>query len=263
MIENAHTNALLICDVRKKIEALPDSLQRAWKNEPEALQIPVVAPGRDLLVLDKGKRSSTKKGFSSAEGQARLLHDLANIELQAMELCYRSYIEYPQAPQEFREQMADLALAESKHLELCLNQLELLGFKWGDWPVYLSLWKAVSVEDSLLDRLLIVHRYLEASGLDAGVSLLKKLAQAKAPGLEKVVRKITEEEVGHVAFGSYWYQKICKQQKLDPDQDFKNRMLNLSAQLPKRFEVIDFEIRKKAGFTDLEIQAAREIQSRF
>lgn len=262
MPENLLSNALFICDVREKIRALPDSIERAWKKDPQALAIPSVAPGRDLLVLARGRRGN-KKGLSTIEGQRRLLHDLANIELQAMELAFRSFIEYPEAPQEFREQMADLAISESKHLELCLDQLEKLNYQWGQWPVYLSLWNAVSVEDSLLDRLLIVHRYLEASGLDAGVSLLKRLAQSQAPMLEKAVKKITEEEVGHVEFGSVWYQKFCREQKLDPDQDFKTRMHSLALKLPKRFEVIDYQIRKKAGFTDSEIQTAIEIRDQY
>jgi uncharacterized ferritin-like protein (DUF455 family) len=262
MSEKVQENALFIAPIREKIRMLPFNIEMAWKNQPQALQIPSVAPGRDLLVLAKGRRGE-KKGLSSREGQARLLHDLANIELQAMELAYRSFVEYPEAPQEFREQMAELALSESKHLELCLDQLELLGFKWGDWPVYLSLWNSVSIDDSLLDRLLIVHRYLEASGLDAGVSLLKKLAQAHAPHIERVVRKITDEEIDHVAFGSRWYQQFCHEQNIDPNQDFKTRMKSLMVKLPKRFEVIDPDIRKKAGFTDLEIKTAIEIRNNY
>ncbi len=255
-------NALFISDVREKIRKLPEDIQNAWQMKGEAYLIPSVAPGRDIQVLEKGKRG-VKKGLSSLEGQARLLHDLANIELQAMELAYRSFIEFPHAPKEFREQMADLALSESKHLSLCLDELEKLNFKWGDWPVYLSLWSAVSSEDTLLDRLLIVHRYLEASGLDAGVSLLKKLAQCHAPGVEKAIKLITEEEVDHVAFGSRWYQSFCREKKVDPDHDFKIRMQSLVTRLPKRFEVIDFEIRKKAGFTSSEIQTAIDIRDQY
>ena len=260
MIENGSQNALFVSAVREKIRALPSNIEAAWKGDASAFSIPSVAPGRDLIVLEKGRKAN-KKGFSTKEGQARLIHDLANIELQAMELAYRSFIEYPEAPKEFREQMADLAISESKHLELCLNQLETLNYKWGDWPVYLSLWSAVSKDDSLLDRLLIVHRYLEASGLDAGISLLKKLAQSQAPDIEKVVRHITEEEVDHVAFGSRWYQKFCLEQKVDPDHDFKIRMHTLLPKLPKRFEVIDSEIRKRAGFTESEIATVQDIRN--
>lgn len=253
------TNALFIAQVREKIRVLPANIQSAWRNEAAALTIPGGAPGRDLHVLDKVKRGD-RIGLSKPEGQARLIHDLANIELQAMELAYRSFIEYPDAPLEFREQMAELALSEAKHLELCLDQLEILKFSWGDWPAYLNLWSAVSRDDSLLDRLLIVHRYLEATGLDAGAAIARKLAQCHAPQLEKVIKRITEEEVDHVAFGSRWYQNFCKYEKLDPDQDFKIRMRSLAQKLPKRFEILDHELRKRAGFTTSEIQVVQEIQ---
>ncbi len=254
-------NCLWIPNVREKLKSLPFNIEEAWKNKNEAFQVPD-APGRDLPVLERGRRGE-RRGFSHPEGQARLLHDLASIELQAMELAYRSFVEFPNAPSEFREQMAELALSESEHLTLCLDRLEEYGFQWGHWPVYLSLWNSVSREDSLLDRLLIVHRYLEASGLDAGVSLLRKLAQSHSPALTQVVKKITEEEVDHVAFGSRWYQFFCREQRLDADHDFKQRLSVLSVQLPKRFEVIDPQVRQRAGFTEAEVKAAQELREQF
>jgi uncharacterized ferritin-like protein (DUF455 family) len=257
-----YPNLLFTQDVRAKIRSLPMDIQAAWKGEAKGLSIPIGAPGRDIAIVGKG-RKGIKHGLSTAEGQARLLHDLASIELQAMELAYRSFVEYPNAPKEFREQMAELALSEASHLELCLDQLENLGFQWGDWLVYLSLWNSVAAEDSLLDRILIVHRYLEASGLDAGVSMLKKLAQSEAPGLEKAVRVIATEEVDHVAFGSRWYKKFCADENLDPDEDFKTRLQSLSTKLPKRFEVIDPDVRTRAGFTPAEIRAAQDLREKF
>lgn len=262
MLETPQANTLFIENVRAKIKALPFDIERAWRGEASSIQIPAGAPGRDVEVKIKGGRGA-KIGFSFKEGQARLLHDLASIELQAMELAYRSFVEYPDAPPEFREQMADLALSEARHLELCLDQLDQLGFGWGSWPVYISLWRSVSAEDSLLDRILIVHRYLEASGLDAGVSMLKKLESCHAPEVRKAVKVITEEEVDHVAFGSRWFQKICLNEKLDPDQDFKERLLKIQNVLPRRFEVIDPDIRRKAGFTDIEIKAAQDLREFF
>lgn len=56
-----------------------------------ALNFPVIPeePGRDAQVL-LNKDLPPKAGLSTKEGQARLLHDLANIELQAMELGLRT-----------------------------------------------------------------------------------------------------------------------------------------------------------------------------
>ncbi len=210
-------------------------------------------PGRDLQIVLPEDMPMKKKGLSFKQGQARLLHDLANIELQAMELCLRTYFEFPEAPTEFREQLREIAFGEAKHLGLALDALESLGFNWGDWPASLSLWNAVSKEDTLLDRILIVHRYLEGSGLDAGDTLLKKLAGVLEGPAHKVIRIIVEEELGHVQFGSRWYAEICQRQKIDPQEDFPKRLTGLKYKIPKRIENVNRELRKKAGFTDLEI----------
>jgi len=208
--------------------------------------------GRDADVLPPDFLPK-KKGLSMKEGQARMLHDLASIELQAMELGLRSLVEFPEAPPQFREELYKLTLQESEHLELCLQGLEKLGYAWGAWPVHTMLWQAVASDDTLLDRILIVHRYLEGSGLDAGDTLLRRLTGVSEGPLHAAARRIVTEEVEHVLFGSEWYRRICAEQKLDPDQDFKIRFTRLQEQLPKRIEPLSIELRKRAGFSDSEL----------
>jgi uncharacterized ferritin-like protein (DUF455 family) len=209
-------------------------------------------PARDASVLHP-KLHPPKKGFSTPEGQARMLHDLANIELQAMELGVRTLVEFPDAPLEFREALKEITLQEADHLRMCLEGIEDLGFKWGDWPVHMALWRAVSAEDSILDRILIVHRYLEGSGLDAGDTLVRRLEGTNSKSIQAIVKQINFEEIAHVDFGSQWYRKICKTEKIDPNLDFFSRMDSLRTKLPKRVEPINRELRGKAGFSDEEI----------
>lgn len=253
-------NCLLIDDVREKIRLLPENIQSVWMKHK--ISIPKGIPGRDVKVGAMTGKSQRRKLTDKTE-QAKLLHALANIELQAMELAFRSFVEYPDAPVIFREQMADLALSEAEHLSLCLDQLEEMKFPWGSVPVHMNLWSAVSEEDSLMDRLVIVHRYLEACGLDSGVALHRRVSQIEAPHVEKAIKKITEDEVGHVAFGSYWYQEFCRQSRRDPDEDFKTRMHVLKFKLPRRVEALDRQLRLKAGFTESELQTVEEIRQHF
>ncbi len=219
-------------------------------------------PARDAQVLEF-KLHPPKKGFSTREGQARMLHDLASIELQAMELGLRTLVEFPEAPEAFKEELWYVTLSESQHLEMCLTEIEALGYKWGDWPVNCGLWTAVSREDSLLDRILIVHRYLEGSGLDAGDTLLRRLVAVEAPGVQKAVKIINSEEIGHVLFGSQWYIEICKREKIDPNQDFFSRMDRLRHVLPKRINPLNHELRKKAGFNTEEINYLEKLRESF
>lgn len=111
------------------------------------------------------------------------------------------------------------------------------------------------IEDSLLDRILIVHRYLEGSGLDAGDTLIRRLEGTSAKGnIQTIVKQINFEEIGHVDFGSQWYRRICEMEKIDPNTDFAKRMDDLRVRLPKRIEPLNKVLRLKAGFTEQEIE---------
>lgn len=252
--------AFNIPDVHQKIEVLRKNTELAFNNK-EKLNVPF-EPARDVAVLEF-KAHPPKKGFSSREGQARMLHDLASIELQAMELGLRTLAEFPQAPADFKEGLLNLTLSEGIHLEMCLTEIESLGFKWGDWPVNCGLWTTVTPEDSLIDRVLIVHRYLEGSGLDAGDTLLRRLAAVDAVGTRKAVKIINTEEVDHVLFGTEWYFKLCQAEGLDPNDDFEKRMNHLRGVLPKRVTPLNIELRKKAGFTENEINYLQNLRLSF
>lgn len=215
-------------------------------------------PGRDLAIVDPAELPP-KPGLSRADGQARLLHDLASIELQAMELAVRTLFEFPEAPTEFREQLAEVAIGESRHLKLCLDSLHALDFDWGHWGAHLALWNAVSARDTLLDRILIVHRYLEGSGLDAGESILRRLRGVRAPLARSTVELIVSEEVDHVEFGSRWYRTIAKQIGVDVDLDFRERMRAISIAVPRR-EQLARDLRLRAGFTMSEITVLEQLR---
>ena len=250
-----------ISDVWEKIRTIEASCNEGFKLS--SAHLAPEDPARDLDVLHP-KLHPPKKGFASPEGQARMLHDLANIELQAMELGVRTLVEFPEAPQGFKEELVAVTVSEAQHLRMCLEGIEALGFKWGDWPVHTSLWRAVDREDSLLDRILIVHRYLEGSGLDAGDTLIRRLEGSTGKHtIQKIVKQINYEEIGHVDFGSRWYREICRSEKIDPAVDFSERMDMLRLRLPKRVEPIHRELRRQAGFSDEEIKYFEDLRLDF
>lgn len=251
-------NPLLESDVNNKIQQalqirLTDFCDKKLNLENQNIWKVPLLPSRDIAILPP-QLHPNKKGLSSREGQARLMHDLASIELQAMELGLRTLIEFPNIDPQFQEQLLNVVQQEAYHLVGCLEVIKKLGFRWGDWPIHLALWQATDVQDSLLDRILIVHRYLEGSGLDAGATLLRRLMGVADSEVIPVVKMIFTEELDHVAFGNKWYRYFCKQQGLDSEQDFMQRFEKIKTKLPKRIEIIDKELRLKSGFTQLEIQ---------
>ncbi len=252
--------AFNVSNVYDKIDVLRRNADLAL-NQKSRVIAPLI-PARDASVLEF-KAHPLKKGLSTKEGQARMLHDLASIELQAMELGLRTLAEFPEAPPKFKEELWNITLSESQHLEMCLSEIDALGFNWGDWPVNCGLWATVSAEDSLIDRVLIVHRYLEGSGLDAGDTLLKRLGGVDATGVKNAVKIINTEEVGHVLFGTEWYIKLCLAEKLNPTDDFITRMNRMRGILPKRINPINEILRKQAGFTNEEIAYLSELRESF
>ncbi|MFP5519755.1 MAG: DUF455 family protein [Bdellovibrionia bacterium] len=243
-----------------KLSHIEEEVNWSLKNSITA-EVPII-PAREIQVLEP-IRHPPKKGLSFPEGRARLLHDLASIELQAMELGLRTLVEFPLAPQGFREELAAITLSEAQHLKMCLEALDAEGFKWGDFPVHTALWGATSKDDSLLDRILIVHRYLEGSGLDAGDYFVKRLDAVDSPLMKAAVKQINDEEVGHVYFGSQWYRRICELEGVSAQDDFVPRMIQISTKVPKRVENINHEVRKRAGFTESEIYFMEKLREWF
>lgn len=252
-------NALTVTDVWEKIRLVEENGEALLNGQP--LSVPLT-PGRDVKVVPI-KSLPDKPGLASREGQARLLHDLASIELQAMELGLRTLAEYPEAPPTFREQLLEITREEATHLRLCLEAIDQLGFSWGHWPVHIGLWKAVRSSDDLLDRVLIVHRYLEGSGLDAGELILRRLSGVDNRITIQPVKVIAKDELKHVQFGSYWYRHLCKAQSLDPEVDFKKRLTDLFHRIPRRLEPIQRPLRLQAGFTEGEIETLHQLQRRW
>ena len=252
------TQVLGTRSARAKLRALPLVLERLAGGGAEV--VPDL-PGRDVEIRELSQLPP-KPGLSTKLGQARLLHDLASIELQALELCVRTLAEYAHAPAEFRERLTLVAHDEGRHLELCLNALDDLGHPWGTFPTHLGLWRAVRAGEPLLDRILIVHRYLEGSGLDASDAILRRLGGVRAPEAARAIGVIRREEVGHVRFGSEWYRRIAVAAGLDPAEDFAPRLNAIATRVPRRLEPIRRDLREQAGFTPREMDELEDLRRR-
>ncbi len=265
---------LKIETARQKIDGLPAVIEAqlgsSFPNMPKkyASSVPDL-PGRDADVLSI-KLHPKKPGLATRDGQVRLLHDLGNIELQAMELAVRTLIEFPEAPPLFREELAEIALDEARHLSLCLDGIDELGSHWGALPVHTALWEAVfefertsesevARPGDLLGRVLLVHRYMEGSGLDAGARITEKLSGVDEPYVKisrEIVGTILREEIGHVSFGSRWYRELCRQREIDSDQHFRKHYPEILWHMP-RTERPAYAYRTQAGFSEPENEIIR------
>jgi uncharacterized ferritin-like protein (DUF455 family) len=114
---------------------------------------------------------------------------------------------------------------ESKHFNLICDRLEDMGSFYGAFPAHAGMWQAAEdTAEDLMGRLAIVPMVLEARGLDVTPGMIKIFTQAKDKETVAVLDIIYAEEVGHVAYGSKWFNFLCGRENLDPKVLFHDRV---------------------------------------
>ena len=209
----------------------------------------------------KPKDLRMRKDFESDEGLATLVHSIAHIEYAAIDLALDAVYRYPQMPLAYKVDWLEVASDEIRHFQMLHTLLVELGFEHGDFPVHCGLFDAgQNTADTILDRMAIVPRYFEASGLDVGPQIIKKLANKhKIPAVAKLIamlHTIHEEEIVHVLKGDKWFKYLCTEEgKAEgSEEEVYFEILERYDLLDKHRPHVNVEARKEAGFTCSEIR---------
>jgi uncharacterized ferritin-like protein (DUF455 family) len=150
-------------------------------------------------------------------GRCALLHALAHIELNAVDLAADIMARFAceDLPQAFFQDWLKVVDEEGKHYLLLAERLATLGTAYGDLPAHDGLWQAAEeTAHDLLARLAVVPLVLEARGLDVTPAMIAKLKQVEDHESAAVLQVIYEEEVGHVAIGKRWFDYLCERRGL-------------------------------------------------
>lgn len=211
--------ALLISDPVEKATQVK-RLQQVWGLAVGAdllLHEPTKGiPGRPEKPVIVAPQHVKQRSLHTTEGRAALLHALAHIEFNAINLALDIIWRYAHLPDSFYGDWLCVAYEEVLHFELLNAHLHTLGFQYGDFPAHDGLWDmAERTKDDLVARLALVPRTLEARGLDACPIVRAKLAQAGDDQAAAILDIILRDEVGHVALGNKWFRWLCEQQQLD------------------------------------------------
>ncbi|CAL6437420.1 unnamed protein product [Bathycoccus prasinos] len=169
-------------------------------------------PAKPTLVMPFSVPSPKNTPLSSFS--AHVLHTVAHIELNAIDLAWDTVSRFRGLPREFYLDFARVADDESRHLSWCLQRLEELGHEYGEMDAHDMLWLGCfeSREDTL-DRMAVVPMAQEARGLDAGPRLREKLVGRGDNRSAAIVERITKEELNHVAVGVHWFREICAREE--------------------------------------------------
>lgn len=217
-----------------------------------AYQIPG-RPTRPELVapLDVKRRA-----MNTPEGRASLIHALAHIEFNAINLALDAVWRFPNMPDVYYQDWLQVAQEEAYHFGLLADHLLTMGYQYGDFSAHNSLWElAEKTQHDVLARMALVPRTMEARGLDATPALRAKLAQAKDQAAAEILDIILRDEIGHVAIGNRWFGYLCEQRQLDPIVCFAELALQFRA--PVLRAPFNVEARLAAGFTPAELSAMK------
>ncbi len=203
------------------------------------------------------KELKNRKDFDTKEGLATLVHAIVHIEYSAIDLALDAVYRFPKMPIEYKIDWLEVANDEIRHYNM-LNELLIdLGFSYGSFPVHSGLFDAsVDTSKNILERMAIIPRYYEASGLDVNPQIIKKLEnKRKLPMVKRLIdilNIIYDEEIVHVKKGDIWFKYLCDKDSLDYSIYFK--ILNSYNLLTKYRPHVNVEARQKAGFSCLELE---------
>ncbi|MRX06476.1 DUF455 family protein [Pseudoduganella sp. FT25W] len=208
-------------------------------------------PQRPELVppLQVGRRA-----MNTPEGRAMLIHALAHIEFNAINLALDAIWRFAGMPPEYYTDWLQVAREEAYHFSLLEEHLQRLGHGYGDYLAHDSLWEMVAkTSDDVLARMALVPRTLEARGLDANPPLRAKLAQAGDKEAAAILDIILRDEIGHVEIGNRWYGYLCRQRGLELIPAYADLARQYNAPTPRG--PFNLEARRQAGFSEAELLA--------
>ena len=258
----------LLCDddVPRKIEGVR-ALSTAWKNGAVTLvpgaDLPAsrCVPGRPSRPLLVPPLQVQQRSMRDAAGRAALIHALAHIEFNAVNLALDAIWRFAGMPENYYADWLHVADEEALHFTLLARHLQSSGHAYGDFPAHNSLWDmAQKTSGNVLARMALVPRTLEARGLDASPAVRAKLAQAGDETGAKILDTILADEIGHVAVGNRWYAWLCGQAQLDPIRTYREMAERYRAPHPRG--PFNLAARRAAGFTDEELDALQQQAAR-
>ena len=214
---------------------------------------PVPVPGRpdkpELVPPGKVPR----RHLNSDKGRAALIHALAHIEFNAINLAWDAVYRFRDMPGGFYDGWVQVADEEALHFRLLRERLRQFGCDYGDFPAHNGLWEmACKTDHDVLVRMALVPRVLEARGLDVTPGMMEKLKSSGDQATADILEIILRDEIGHVAIGTTWYRYCCEQRGLEPDTTFEA----LIGEYMKGHvrEPFHEQARKDAGFSDAEME---------
>ena len=189
-------------------------------------------PDRPPLASPK---AMPRRELNGPENHAALIHALAHIEFNAINLALDAVQRFAGFPPAFYADWLRVAAEEAYHFRLLRDHLRALGRDYGDFPAHGGLWEmAAKTAHDPLARMALVPRLLEARGLDVTPDIQRKLRGYGDPAGAAILDIILRDEIGHVAAGDRWFRHLCAQRGLEPEAAFQALLDTPGVPRPRR-----------------------------
>lgn len=211
------------CALSKAHAAAWVATRKAGAPLPTGTASPPDHPARPARPELLAPRDVPRRRPGSALGRIALLHAVAHIELNAVDLHWDIIARFGHIPMPlgFYDDWVKSAAEESHHFNLICDCLETMGSHYGALPAHAGMWQAASdTAGDLHGRLAVVPMVLEARGLDVTPGMIDIFRKAGEDQAIAALEVIYAEEVGHVAYGSKWFNWLCGRDGLDPKEVF-------------------------------------------
>lgn len=249
---------LATCSPEKKCTAVTDLwLAVQLKNfefDPVTPVAPIGVAGRPAKPDLVAPANLLRRRLGSEKGRAALVHAVAHIEFNAINLALDAVYRFRNMPAQFYHDWISVAADEVRHFQLLSTRLQSMGYNYGDFPAHNGLWEmAQRTADDCMKRMALVPRVLEARGLDVTPGMIERLKSVGDNETVSILEVILEEEVRHVEIGSHWFRYCCDQRGLDPESTFLSLLKEyFTGTIRGPFNI---PARMKAGFTQGEMDA--------
>ena len=245
------------CQATHYVAAHLSDFEFIHDSTPQSIPCPGYPPKLELVA----PRNLKRRGMQSQEGRNVLMHSIAHIEFNAINLALDAAYRFRNQPLEYYQDWIQIADDEARHFGMIRDYLNERGCEYGDYKAHNGLWDmAVQTQDDVVARMALVPRVLEARGLDVTPGIIERLERMEDTAAVDILSVIYQDEIGHVKAGSDWFFYQCDLRNLEPRPTFKAMVdKHLYGQLRGPFNIA---ARLQAGFDEIELLAFEQAQSK-
>jgi uncharacterized ferritin-like protein (DUF455 family) len=208
-------------------------------------------PGFGLVTLNEPLDPS-KHGDAASKRLMLRMHGIFVGELQALEGAGRSLWDFPDAPWEFKMNMARQCWDETRHVQIYEKLLEHVGGYAGMFPESTFLFECGCADDPAL-RVAGVNRALEGLACDVFRDMIRYADAVGDDTMKQAIDYVLADELTHVRFGSDWVKQFTA-----GDADRARAARDFQRETDRRFAFgggrsVAKEERLEAGFSEEEL----------